>query len=110
MLVSDTQARSHLRIEGDEDISVYVGAAEQMAIEFLNRDVYASVEDLAQAVLDGVAGPDPMVVNDLIRAAILLTLGHLYANREDVVFGASAVELPIASQNLLQPYRKQMGV
>jgi len=40
-------------------------------------------------------------------SAVLLTLGHLYANREDVVAGqgAAAVELPNASRALLAPLR-----
>ncbi len=110
MLVTDDQVRNHLRIDEGEDISVYVGAAERLAVEFLNRNVYASAEALADAVADGTAGQNPMVVNDLIRAAILLTIGHLYANREDVVVGASVAQLPMASQYLLQPYRACMGV
>lgn len=51
-----------------------------------------------------------VVVNDVIRAAILLTLGHLYANREDVVTGVSVAQLPSGVQYLLQPYRAGMGV
>ncbi len=110
MLVTDDQVRNHLRIDADEDVSVYVGAAERLVQEFLNRKVYIGAEDLAAAVLDGTAGEDPMVVDDLIRSAILLITGHLYANREDVVVGAPVAELPMASRYLLQPYRKMMGV
>lgn len=49
-----------------------------------------------------------MVVNDSIIAAILLTFGHLFDNREDVVVGASAVELPMGARSLLRPYRRVM--
>jgi uncharacterized phiE125 gp8 family phage protein len=45
-----------------------------------------------------------------IRAAILLTLGHLYENREDVVFGQQAFELPNGVKSLLAPYRVEWGV
>lgn len=39
-----------------------------------------------------------------IRVAILLLIGHLYENREDVITGTTATELPIASRDLLMPY------
>lgn len=154
MLVTDEQVRSHLRIAVDEDVSVYVMAAESMAAQFLNRNVYATEEDLTAAIAAAPSSLDAavtaydlamdaaaalgcvqregaqfianeqmneavaqnrrvalgMVANDLIRAAILLTIGHLYANREEVVVGASVAELPMSSKYLLQPYRKQMGV
>lgn len=48
---------------------------------------------------------DGMVVNDAIKAAVLLTVGHLYANREDVVVGASVAALPNGADYLLQPYK-----
>ena len=51
----------------------------------------------------------PMVVNDLVRSAILLIVGHLYANREDVTTGAP-VQLPTGARALIAPYRKGMGV
>ena len=48
---------------------------------------------------------DGIVVNDQIKAAVLLTVGHLYANREDVVVGASVAALPNGADYLLQPYK-----
>ena len=40
-----------------------------------------------------------------VRQSILLTVGHFYANRESVVTGTIATELPQAAQALLFPYR-----
>lgn len=51
-----------------------------------------------------------IVINKAIEAACLLKLGHLFANREEVVAGTIATELPMASQSLLMPYRIRMGV
>jgi hypothetical protein len=48
---------------------------------------------------------DGIVVNESIKAAVLLTVGHLYANREDVVVGASVAALPNGADYLLQPYK-----
>lgn len=113
-LVSLELARSHCKTDGDDDalLSVYLAAAEAHAQEVLNRRVFASAEEMAEAVLDGAAGADPMVVNDAIRAAILLLTGHFYRNREDVVGGrgAAAVQLPMGAVHLLWPYRVSLGV
>ncbi|MBA1296569.1 phage gp6-like head-tail connector protein [Pseudomonas lurida] len=51
-----------------------------------------------------------MVTNKAIEAACLLKLGHLYANREEVVVGTTGTELPLTSKSLLAPYRIGMGV
>ncbi len=48
---------------------------------------------------------DGILVNDQIKAAVLLTVGHLYANREDVVVGASVAALPNGADCLLQPFK-----
>lgn len=48
---------------------------------------------------------DGIVVNDQIMAAVLLTVGHLYANREDAVVGASVSALPNGADHLLQPFK-----
>lgn len=46
-----------------------------------------------------------IVLNDQLKAAILLVLGHLYANREDSVVGVSVVDLPMGSRYLADPFR-----
>jgi uncharacterized phiE125 gp8 family phage protein len=48
-----------------------------------------------------VAGDTPAA----IKAAVLLMVGHLYANREAVVTGTIATALPLSVQGLLAPYR-----
>lgn len=68
------------------------------------RQALAEAYDQADAIAYG------MVVNPAIQAACLLKLGHLFANREEVVTGTIATELPLASQHLLMPYRIRMGV
>lgn len=68
------------------------------------RQALAESYDRADAVAYG------MVLNPAVQAACLLKLGHLYANREEVVTTGSATELPLASQHLLMPYRVRMGV
>ncbi|AJG17332.1 phage gp6-like head-tail connector protein [Pseudomonas plecoglossicida] len=68
------------------------------------RQALADAYDQADAIAYG------MVLNPAIQSACLLKLGHLFANREEVATGTTAVELPLASQHLLMPYRIRMGV
>lgn len=48
---------------------------------------------------------DGIVVNDSIKSAVMLIIGSLYAQREDVVVGLSVTKLPNGAEWLLQPYR-----
>ncbi|WP_250528838.1 head-tail connector protein [Caballeronia sp. ATUFL_F1_KS4A] len=114
-VITADQALAHLREEAgvaDDLIALYTRASVQSASDFLNRQIYANADDMAAAVRAGTAGDDPIVINDAVRAAILLILGKLYAYREDVVVGTSArvSELPLVSRQLLFPYRKGLGV
>lgn len=62
----------------------------------------AGEQSLAARNLNGT------VSNPSIVAACLLTVGHLYANRTDVVVGATVAELPNGARALLRPYRRVM--
>jgi len=44
-------------------------------------------------------------VPQAIKQAMLLIIGHLYENRQDVVTGTQVNEIPLASRYLLEPYR-----
>lgn len=51
-----------------------------------------------------------MVITSAIKSAILLILGHLYENREDVVIGLTVASLPSGAKALLQPSRIGVGL
>ena len=48
----------------------------------------------------------------VVKAAVLLILGHLWANREAVITGgsAAAVKVPLGAEDFLWPFRKGLGV
>ena len=106
MLLDLATVKLHLRVDDaaeDALIGIYVTAAEEFAMQLLGRTVYAN--STAQGT--DTAG---IVMNPAIQAALLLIVGHLYANREDVLAGVSVAQLPHGSQYLLQPYRTGMGI
>lgn len=157
-LVPIETARAHLRVEADypaDQIQPYLDAATDSALQFINRAVYATEDEVATAKaavpaalvlaaaerdaaiaaaeqvadcdarswLVAQAGADyaaalkrareiglAIPINASITAAILLTLGHLDENREEVARGVSVTQLPIGAQHLLWPYRAGLGV
>lgn len=91
------------------DESVY----EEDIFSTVGRVVLASGESwpvtsdqLNAVVVEFKAGyGDPGDVPEDIRAAIRLTLGHLYEHRETVLVGVTANELPQGAKSLLWSYR-----
>ncbi len=63
----------------------------------LIRDHYIEVmKDISQRI-------HGIVLDDAINAAILITLGHLYKNREDnLATGNNVVQVPVGAQRILQ--------
>jgi len=76
-------------------------AAKDAALRVAKARLAAS-DQAARRTLSGI------VANPSILAAVRLTLGHLYANRESVVTGVSVAELPLGVTDLLRPYRLVM--
>lgn len=112
-LITIEQARAHCRTDSDDDttLELYGSASEGAAQQFLNRRVFPDADSMAAAVLDGTGGIDPILVNDSIRAAVLLMLGHLYRTREDVQGSDGAtMQVPMGAHSLLWPYRIGLGV
>lgn len=52
------------------------------------------------------AGYEARLAPASLVAAVKLMLGHLFVNREAVVTGPNATELPLAVQQLCMPYRR----
>lgn len=75
-----------------------VGADSYMA-RLAADESYTEAKTAARMTYQGI------VINDQIKAAILLTIGHLFENREDSIVGVSAIALPMGCDYLLQPFR-----
>ena len=153
-IISADEARRHVRGEAadDADLLLMARAAERVCMQFLNRQVYATVGELtaavatvpgkvaaAQAAFDGTLNASysdtetynsamsaarvqyareiaatreimqGMVVEDDVKIAMLLLMGHFFMNREAVTTNA-VHELPLGVRALLWPHRVAMGV
>ncbi|MGX7356231.1 head-tail connector protein [Citrobacter sp. ESY80] len=97
--------KQHCRIDtdftGDDALlTLYTGAAARYVQTWTRRTLYEK-EDSPGYANDS----DPILLNDDVKAAMLLLIGHWYANRESVAVGQTVAEVPLAVEALLQPYR-----
>ena len=74
-------------------------ATEQAAATQAAEYAYLRAQVAYRQAMDGI------VVNDTIKSAVLLIVGHLYAHREDVLSGVSVAKLPNGAEWLLAPYK-----
>ena len=95
--------------ELDTAIAAYesaIAAAEALADETaIAAAIQTAGNGLLRAKVAHRHAMDGMVVNEAIKAAVLLIVGSLYTQREDVVVGVSVAKLPNGAEWLLAPYR-----
>lgn len=93
------RVKLHLRVDGAEEDTVitgYLAAAKAHVAMHCDR-----------VLVDGApAGPEEMGLTEDVQQAILLLVGHWYANREAVVVGGAPAVVPLAVDRLLW-YRKR---
>lgn len=86
------EAKLFLRVDHSEEDSLIEGFIDS-AFEACENHIGKSLAELGREV--------PQTV----RQAAFFLIGHYYSNRSAVVVGASAVELPVAVESLLNPHR-----
>ena len=89
-------------IEMDALVSLRVGA---LSGDISSHVVQSKLERIESQLYQKLMISRGIATNKAIEIAILLILGTLYENREDVVIGASVTQLPQAAEHRLQPYR-----
>lgn len=101
-LVDPELAKKHLRVDWDDEddeIAVYLAAAESTVVEYLDRVVTAEDASLPED------DPHAMVITPPIAAAILLLTGELYERREPPEGNTGEAMLSPVVRRLLAPYR-----
>jgi len=104
-MISLEQVKYQCRIEQDENeedvlLEGYIRAARSHCQAWLDRTIYETAVPSDD--------PDGVINNDSIDQAMLLLVGHWYANREAVT-DSNMTEVPLGVHHLLQPYRR-MGI
>ncbi|HCU2333904.1 TPA: phage gp6-like head-tail connector protein [Klebsiella aerogenes] len=97
--------KEHCRVDSDftgDDalLNLYTGAAARYVEAWTRRKLYESEESPGYS-----EDEDSILPGDDVKAAMLLLIGHWYANRETVSVGQTVAEVPFAVEALLQPYR-----
>ncbi|HEN8714179.1 MAG: phage gp6-like head-tail connector protein [Rhizobium sp.] len=91
--------KMHLRVDGEEEDALivgYVAAAKAHVEQHCDRKLVDA---------DPVE-PEEMGLTSDVEQAVLLLVGHWYANREAVAVGTIATAMPLAVERLLW-YRKR---
>ena len=94
--------------QDDDRIKTMMLVQAQAKLNAASRKADMIIHGLAvDATIDLTAEDDDTNNASDVIAAVLLTAGHLYRNREDVITGqgAAAVKLPVGAELLMQPHR-----
>jgi len=97
--------KQHCRIDtdftGDDALlEIYTGAAARYVQKWTRRTLYETESGAGYR-----DDPDSILLTEDVKAAMLLLIGHWYANREAVNIGNITTAVPFAVEALLQPYR-----
>ncbi|KPY88956.1 head-tail connector protein [Pseudomonas syringae pv. tagetis] len=98
-MIDLARVKLHLKVDSEEEdtlIAGYFEAAKSHVAMHCDREL----------VEGNPAGPEQMGFTPDVVQAVLLMVGHWYANREAVVIGGAPAEVPLAVDRLLW-YRKR---
>ncbi len=102
-------AKKHLNVvsnRDDELIKLQLRAATIACEGYIERKLCATEEQVQALQAQGIRA---VLLDDLLNAGILLMLGHLYANREEVVTGTIATRMPVGSEQCWA-HKRYIGV
>lgn len=98
-MIDLARVKLHLRVDDDEEDSLiggYIEAAKSHVAMHCDRELVDAAP----------VGPDQMGITPDVEQAILLLVGHWFANREGVAMGTISTTVPLAVERLLM-YRKR---
>lgn len=93
-MIELSRVKLHLRVDHDDEddlIQGYLAAASAYVEQHCDRTLVEA----------NPAGPEQMLLTKDVEQAMLLLVGHWYANREAVVIGTIATDVPLAVDSLL---------
>ena len=116
---SPLQSITHIKYYDSDDSlqtlssSVYNSDASAMPARIalaVNQSYPTTSDRIAAIRVEYIVGATAAnLVDNAIKQAVLLTIGHWYQNREAVIVGRIATELPMAAKYLLDQYKIQVA-
>lgn len=97
------QIKAHLKVDGDDEdtlISAYASAS----VDYVERFCDGALVETLTPPVEGETQPREIIFTSGIWAAMLLLIGHWYANREAVAQNLS--EVPLGVEALLIRHRR----
>lgn len=103
-MISLADVKAHLRVTHDEEDGLIQSC--------LNASVLRVSNDIQQVIVaeDATTKEGQIALNQVLRHAILLSVGDLYENRESVLSMGRQFSVNPTYDRLLAPYRAKMGV
>ncbi|WP_434558024.1 head-tail connector protein [Pseudomonas sp. Z4-20] len=98
-MIDMARVKLHLRVDGDEEDALIVGYFEA-------AKSYVAMHCDRELVETAPIGPEQIGFTPDVEQAVLLLVGHWYANREAVVTGTISTAVPLAVDRLLWPRKR----
>lgn len=98
-MIDLARLRLHLKLDGDEEDLLVLGYFEA-------AKAHVAMHCDRELVDDVPTGPEQMGFTPDVEQAVLLLVGHWYANREAVVIGTISSAVPLAVDRLLWPRKR----
>lgn len=102
---AQTLGSSHYRVSNSDRCVVAPTYGEVWPVTLAVQDA-VTIDFYAGYAEDTTGGDTANVIPPALKHAVLLMLGQFYANREAVITGTIAVELPLGVQSLCAPFAK----
>lgn len=97
------QIRAHLRVDSDDEDSL-IEAYTSAAVDYVERFCDGALVETLTPSMEGETSPREVLFTSGIWAAMLLLIGHWYANREAAAQNLS--EVPLGVEALLLRHRR----
>ncbi len=99
------QIKTHLRVDSDAEDSL-IAAYASAAVDYVEKFCDGTLVESLTPPVEGEMPPREILFTSGIWAAMLLLIGHWYANREAVNVGNITSELPLGVEALLMQHRR----
>jgi len=99
------QIKAHLRVDSDAEDTL-IGAYASAAVDYVEHFCDGALVEVLTPLAEEKEPPREVLFTSGIWAAMLLLIGHWYANREGVNVGNITSEIPLGVEALLMQHRR----